>query len=198
MKRSLAVEGMTAWVRFNSVGASSSRNGRYLRSRPAGIDVEATADRHADDFSSVAGETTVTREMSVDSTERRAVSWTYISSPFASRRACNLVTAALGAADSGRDQCAPSASSQPDRGGHSGWHREIGPERPAVDRAAARPVRGRAEPRSTMVSTPAAAAMPSWRRSTPAMSTGWSPPGTIAPAISPGATRLCCATRNSK
>ena len=37
-----------------------------------------------------------------------------------------------------------------------------------------------------MVSTPAAAAMPRWRRSTPAMSTGWSLPGAIALAISPG------------
>jgi hypothetical protein len=31
-----------------------------------------------------------------------------------------------------------------------------------------------------------------------AMSTGWSLPGPIALAISPGATRLCCATRNSR
>ena len=30
---------------------------------------------------------------------------------------------------------------------------------------------------------PGGSRLPSWRRSTPAMSTGWSPPGAIAPAI---------------
>src|ERR1700722_1068414 len=61
-----------------------------------------------------ARETTVTREMSVDSTERRALS--RVHKQVSQAGVCNLATAALRAADSGRDQCAPSASSQPDRG----------------------------------------------------------------------------------
>ena len=64
---------------------------------------------------------------------------------FASRGcACNLVTAALRAADLGAGSVRTLGFIAARPGDHSGWHREIGLERPVSDRAAARPVRGRA------------------------------------------------------
>jgi hypothetical protein len=140
----------------------------------------AIEDRHADDSSSVAGETTVTREMSVDSTERRALS--RIHKQVSQAGVCNLATAALNAADSGRSVRTLGFIAARPRGAiaagvvKSAWSALLlialllGPF-------------GVAGAAGTMVSTPAAAALPSWRRSTPAMSTGWSPPGAIAPAI---------------
>jgi hypothetical protein len=101
----------------------------------------AIEDRHADDSRSVDGETTVTRECPLT----RQNDAPYRGYTSRSRKPASAIWRRLrsGPRTRGWINAHPRLHRSPTEGGHSGWHREISLERPAVDRAAARSVRGR-------------------------------------------------------